>query len=437
MSKSGKRIVILGGGFGGLVTALRLGDKLKGHEIVIVDNNLVHVYTPWLYDVSTGFLLDSNTHKVSGLKKTSGIEISKVIKNKGLQDKIRLKKAMVMGLDLEGSHVLLTDGKNISYDILAIALGAETEYYNIDGLEEHSITLKSLDDALLIREKLDLLLEDLRNGKRQRVEVIIGGAGATGTECAAELANFLARCVKSGIKECERIGIRLLDAAPTILGSFSKSAQKKARARLEELGVEIITDTIIQKACKNKITVAPRSASTDQLSPNESPFKKETELQNDILIWSGGICVNKVVRLFELPKDKRGRIKVSRTLQVDGHPNIFALGDVASLIDPETEKPVPQLGQVAVAEAKLLAKNIKHKILDQDLEEFSIPSYWPSIVPVGGKFAIANFKRITFSGYFAYLLRRVADFKYFATILALREAYNAWRSGIKVLGKND
>ena len=428
--------MILGGGFGGLVTALYVAKHSPDSDVVLVDLNPTHVYTPWLYEVATGFLIDAKKSKIAALEKSAGFLFFDLIRWSGAKH-LRYRHAAVIGCDLKTKHVLLEGGKTLSYDKLVIALGSETEYYGIAGVKEHGFDIKTLANAVRIRRQLEKLFKGSRaKGERMRT-IMIAGAGATGTECAAELANFLKRCERSGICRPGTMRVILLDAGPSILPQFTSLIKKWAHHRLGDLGVEIFIDTVVTRVEQGKVIVEPRQMSEDEICLIECPFQKKTELDVDLLIWAGGIRPNRVLEQFALPKDRRGRIKVTPTMQVEGHPDVFALGDAVSLLNPRTDRLVPPLANATVGEAKVVAQNLIRSFSSRPLTMLTFPKTWPSIIPLGGKFAIVHIGGITFKGRFAIVLRRLVDLRYFMAIMPFSRARQIWRQGTTLFANND
>lgn len=420
MSSGGERIVILGAGFGGLLTALKTSKRLPEANIVLIDKNDRHIYTPWLYEVVTGFLDDATKRERSSLKETASITVRDILKMNGA-DNVHFLKKTVKGVDPEVNHVVFDDDKTRGYDKLVIALGSEVSYFGIPGAEEYSSAVKSLDDAMQIRDKIDDCLN-----LDESCEVVIVGAGPTGTETAAELVNFL----NKGSNE-SNVNTLLVDAAPTILSQMPNVLQHWTKKRLEHLGVKMWTDTMLSKATEKYAYFKPRPAKSGEPTPS-SLLVGETKIRYDVLIWAGGVRPSELVKSLPLPKDEKGQIKVLPTLQVEGHPTIYAVGDVISLKDLKTDRKVPTTAWAAVREASVLAQNLAGAN-----KQFHLPKHFPAVISVGGMYATAGLWGIPLKGRLGYAVRRIVDFNYFRKILPFMMAFRYWRKSVRVLEKND
>lgn len=432
---AGGRTVILGGGFAGLVAALRLAKGQTNEEVVLVDAGGHHVYTPWLYEVATGFLMEDDKAELKQLRESSQLSLAKVC-DMAKRKNLRFRKAEVVGLDVDAKHVLLHGGKTLSYDRVVVALGSQIETFGIKGIEEYAHTLRSVGNANDIRKSLHKIVTGATTASKLQT-IIIAGAGATGVETAAELANFLQRCRERSVCPSGAIRLVLLDAAPTILSQFSPRMRNWAQTRLERLGVEIMTDTMVTKVSESSITLKPRQMSDDEMSKSSCPFQEATEVDADLLIWSGGVRPNEVLKNFDLPKDKRGRVKITASMQVEGLKDVFAIGDACALTNPKTGVLVPPAAYTAIQQAKLLAGNLARSAREQSMlnMKFQKVHYW--VIPLGGKYALASLGFVAFKGYFAYVLRRLIDLHYFTSILPIRFAFAFWRKSTTIFTNND
>ncbi len=410
------RIVILGAGFGGLLTALTLAKQNYSGEIVLVDARDHHTYSPWLYEVATGFLLAGGKREAVLMKRSAIFPIKEIIKP---WPRLRFRQGKVVALEVHDQYVVLEDGNTLRYDQLVIALGSEPEFYNIPGLAEHCMALKSVDDALLVRDRVMALIDQTENGQKKMARVVIAGAGATGVETASELVNTIKHHCESLINCRGQVEVTLVEAGPTVLAPFPVSLQQWASARLLQLGVKLQTNSTITKVEANKIIL------------------KDAELPFDLCVWTGGVRPNSVFATWGLPKDARGRIQVDEYLRVAGLQNVFALGDGAAFIDPRTQKPAPGTAWVAMDQGKRLGDNLSRLSLGQSIRPFTLPKNYPAVLEIGGRFAVATIGGFNFKDQLAHLVRRVIDLNYFLAIFPFWRALKLWRQGTKIFEMND
>ena len=172
--KKAKRIVILGAGFGGLVSAILLAKKNHELEIVLIDKNSEHLYTPWLYDVATSFLVKPKNKEIALLKKVSAVSIKELIKMHGFKN-LRFRQAEIQGVDVKTKHVLLKSGMTLAYDFLVVALGAKTTYYGIPGMEKFALPMKTLEDGMQVQERIGELVKEVIAGE-SGVKILLSSA---------------------------------------------------------------------------------------------------------------------------------------------------------------------------------------------------------------------------------------------------------------------
>ncbi|MFH1712139.1 MAG: FAD-dependent oxidoreductase [Patescibacteria group bacterium] len=431
----GGRTVILGGGFGGLITALRLAKQAPDNEVVVIDKNDVHVYTPWLYEVATGFLVHMKKSQLNALTRTAGYKFSEIKRLSGLENLI-FKRDEVTGCDFRTKHALLSDGKTLRYDQLVIALGSQTASYGIPGCMEYGLQMKALDDALKIQNELHAIFQESKF-RHRTFTIVVGGGGFTGTETAGELAHFFQVCQKAGVCPQGAIRIVLLEASADILSQLPKIIRYWAYKRLHTLNVDVLQNTVIAEVKKKSVIVEPRKKSENEIYPPESPINKKTEIVADLFIWAGGIKPNSMLKDFALPKDQRGRLKINPTMQVEGHPDVFALGDVVALRNEQKDYLVPPTADATIRQAKLLANNLARYQKSKPPRSFRFPSVWPAVIPIGGQFALATVKGLSLKGRLVFYLRRLVDLKYLMMIFPFFHAYKIWRKGVAMFELND
>lgn len=323
-------ICILGGGFGGLYTALALS-KLDWqdtpHEIVLVDQRDRFVFAPLLYELVTGEL---QTWEVAP-------PYEELLANTG----IRFHQSGVDSIDIASQTVALTDGQSLSYDRIVLALGGETPMDMAPGVAEYAIPFRSLDDAYRLKDKL----RQLEDANLEKIRVAIVGGGYSGVEIACKIA--------------ERLGdkgrIRIVERGSEILQSSPEFNQKAALEALDEKDIWLDYETTVTEVTANSFSLSYKD--------------KIDTLPVDIVIWTVGSKVSPALDALDLPRNERGQFTVSPTLQVIDYPNIFALGDLADGPDADG-KPVPPTAQSALQQADYAAWNIWASLSDRPLLPF-------------------------------------------------------------------
>ena len=417
-----RTIIILGGGFGGIRAALDLHKNVpKGWNVLLVDQNQYHVYYPRLYELA---LPEDGNHCT--------IEILQIVKG----TRIEFVQGKAIGIDCKGNTLTLADGKVIPFEYLILALGAGTDYFGVEGLEQYACTLKSVGDAEVIRESVGEFLkytEDRPPGGRRTVlepfSVVIGGAGATGVEIAAELAYLFRNIPK------DKWSIILVEALSSVLWMFPSALGQYAHRRLNTLGVHTMLDTCIKKVVEPhrrgmafgkrggvEVVLAPRPLKPReveaQLACDFLP-EHEKRVRADLLLWAGGIRANPLLSACALEVDRKGRVAVDEHLRVKGLEHVFAIGDNASLQNPATGQPVPATAQAAIEQGVLVAQNIVRTLRGRPLQSYVFHNF-SAIIPLGHKDAIALIGKRVFHGRLALFLRGAADFRYFSHITSGR-----------------
>lgn len=411
-----KRVVILGAGFGGLLTALTLARKNYNGEIVLVDVRDHHTYSPWLYEVATGFISHGGALAGIIMRNSASFSIREIIKP---YQQLRFRQGLVNALEIHDQYVVFEDGHTLRYDQLVVSLGSEPEFYNIEGIADHALMLKTVPEALMVRDRIDDLVKKLENSEYKLGRIVIGGAGATGVETASELVNSI-NCHCEKLKLCHgKIEVTLLEAGPNVLGPFPSVLQKWALKRMIELGVNVQTNTVITKV------------------ESDNLITKEGNIPFDLCIWTGGVRPNSILSTWGIPKDARGRIIVDEYLKVTGLENVYALGDNTAFTDKNTDKLAPGTAWVAMRQGKLLGDNLSRLSLGQLLKPFNLPKHYPAVMAVGGKFAVATVGGFHFKNVIAFFLRQVIDLHYFLAIFPFWRALKFWWQGTKVFEKND
>ncbi len=424
MADKRQKVVILGGGFAGLVTARHLvkaGVVEKLCDVTVIDAAAAHVYTPWLYEAATGALRGETGATKSKMIKMASFTYATLPGFKG----VRFVQKRIEGVDLVAKQVVVEGKRLIPYDVLVVSLGAEPNYFGVPGLPENALVLKRLDDAQKIHDAIVRLL-DKASAHRPKY-ILIAGAGPNGVEFVSELANTIRilerrERIQSGI-----IKITLADPNPELFTILAPSLRKRAVRRLEKLGVELRPGLRVAEVGQGYV-----KAFTGTGKHNDA-----VRLPADLCIWSAGVKVNTLATSLSVLKDDRGRIVLENSYMVASHPGVFAAGDCASLINPHTGKPDPQSAQVAHYQTHDLSKNIIRYIKGQPLKAAHLPKRWAFFSALGGACAAGTLGGVKFWGYPAFLLRRISDLYYFLYLLPLVPALKTWLEGVRLYHKND
>ncbi len=386
MAKEKKKVVILGGGFGGLYTYKGLYKYFKHHEIdiTIVNRNNYFLFTPMLHEVATG-----------GVAHHQVVEsIRQVI----YKTNDRLHIANVESVDCQAQKVRTSIGE-LPYDILVVALGATTNFFNAPGAEEHSFVLKDLRDAIRLRTTLIETFEkaseiaDIDERKKALSFAVVGG-GPTGVELVAEIAElYMTTFLKyyHGIITPADISLYLINAGPEILSPFHPSLRKNALAALRHSGVTVMLDSVVKEVKQGSIV-----------------FNDDSSLDVSHIIWTAGVKPHAPMFTHTTPQDKAGRIMVNQSLQMIDCPNVFVIGDMASVAGDDG-KPLPMLAQVAERQGLHTGKNIKRLVEGKPLLPFIYDSSG-QLASLGQWNAIADIYGFRFSGAFAWFLWRTVYF---------------------------
>ncbi len=372
-----KRVVIIGGGFAGLKLAKSL--KKSDFQIVLIDKNNYHQFQPLFYQVAT-----------AGLEPSAiSFPLRKAFQN---QKDIHFRIASLEKVDV-AKQVIHTDIGQLNYDYLALAVGADTNYFGNKNIQRHAIPMKSLGEAINLRNTILTNFENALNETDEEaidrlLNVVIVGGGPTGTELAGALAEMKKYILPKDYPELDfsRMKIYLLEAASKVLNGYSDASSVKGKEYLERLGVEVMTDTFVKDYDGQSVVLADGKT-----------------IATDTLIWAAGIKGNPVNGLGTEVVSRGGRLKVNAYNLVDNHSNIYAIGDIALMSTEKYKNGHPQVAQVAIQQADLLAKNLKRKERGAPLTAFK---YWDkgSLATVGRNLAVADLPFVSFQGFFAWVL---------------------------------
>ncbi len=412
------KILILGGGFGGVRCALDLDKKFKGQiQITLVDKNSYHLFLPSLYEVAAIYGTNKDSFAVK-MRKTICIPYKDIFAGKNVE----FIQAEIAVVDLKTKNVRTKGGEVLTYDYLVIALGGQTADFGIPGVAEYAYQFKSIDDAVAVNLKIGKLIKKMASGeKMDQLRVLIGGGGFTGVELAAEISGCSMRMCRENSMEGRHARITLVEAGPKILPMVSDAERRVVSKRLTELGVMLMENSPIE-----------------EIGANFVKLKNGQMLEGDMVIWTTGIKANELIKsVAGLPITDKGKISVDESLQIRGLKTVFAVGDNLEFIDPKTQKPIPGLAYVAADQGRVVAKNIYNLFRGRELETYR-PEYKIWIAPVGGKFALAHlWGGRNVSGFLGWVVRELVDLRYMVSILSLRKALSIFWQEVTMFTKND
>jgi len=396
------RIVIVGGGFGGLAAAKALSRTPA--EIILIDRTNHHLFQPLLYQVATSALTPSQI----------ATPIRGILRK---QKNTTVILGEVTGLDKDRKCVFVTDGDRenvpVAYDYLILATGASHSYFGHNEFAEFAPGLKSLADAEAARNKILQafeLAEAEEDPSRHRdlLTFILVGAGPTGVEMASALAILVRNTLKSDFRRIDPASARivLVDMAPRVLGPFSEKLSKAAKQRLEKLGVEVRLGHSVDHIDADGIIVAGE------------------RIASKTVIWTAGVAPSPAGKWLNSQTDRAGRVRTQKDLTVPGHPEIFVVGDTASL--DQNGKPLPGVAQVAMQGGRYAGKLIHSRIVGNPPP--GPFSYFDkgSMAVVGKGFAVLQSWKVQMSGFGAWLSWAAIHLQFLATSSLRLSVFLQW-----------
>jgi NADH dehydrogenase len=409
-----KQVVILGGGFAGLGTALGLARSHPSLKIVIVDKNSYFSYHPGLYETATS---SKSTATAAVLKGTVALHFGEILAR---YTNITFRQAYISEIDTD-RRLVRTDNGDLSYDVLVVALGSQPDYFNIPGLSDYALTLKSFEDSVRIRNHVsDALGLYQKTHDPSCLNFVIGGGGFSGVEFAGELVGYIKHLIGGNKNYHAPANVIIVEAASQLLSGMSSDVSAKAYERLKNLGVKVLIDTKIASIDHDTVYLA-----------NQKKIKAKT------IIWTGGAKAAPVPSLKSLAQDPKARIIVGSRLSLESHPEVLVLGDSSSWVNPATGKPLPQTALVAMHQAEYAVNVIPLILQDKEVPVYrplKKPSY---VVPLGGRYGLYVIGEKVFAGFFPYIVRRLSDLQYFMRVLPWYKALSYWLKGTVVYLKND
>jgi NADH:quinone reductase (non-electrogenic) len=338
------RVLVLGAGFAGIGAAQEL--KKSDADVVLVDKHDFHTFQPLLYQVATGLLEQPAVgHPIRDLLHK--------------QDNIRFHQDRVTAIDLDAREVMFGELEPQGYDYLVLGLGAEVNFFGVEGAEEHAFPLYTLPDAVRLRDHVLTNWEEVDRrpalAEDGAINVVVVGGGPTGVETAGALAELYNGVFKKDYPDIppDRARIVLVEAGPEIFPMFKENLRGYAVEALTKRGVEVMAGEVVES-----------------VAPTRVRLKSGAELPAHTLVWGAGLQGNALVQSLGLELERGNRIGVDEELRVPSHPEVYAVGDIAAITDQKTNQVLPQLGSVALQSGEHIGKSIAERVAGKETKPF-------------------------------------------------------------------
>ncbi|MBP6857857.1 MAG: NAD(P)/FAD-dependent oxidoreductase [Candidatus Pacebacteria bacterium] len=388
-----KKVVIVGGGFAGIETAKKLL-KNKNIDITLITKNPFFEYYPALYKIVTGAL---------------AIEVcvpyNKIFR--GHSSRITVIQGQYHSYDKDKKEVTLYDGQTFSYDYLVLAMGSETNYFNIPGIKEFAFSFKSAKEALALKQHFLELLQKSKDVPKDelvnRFHVSVVGGGPSGVELAGDITTYLRKMTKRYHIDPSLVTVDLFESSPRVLAMMPEKVSDKAEARLRKLKVNLYTNRTLKAQDLDNITASGMT------------------LSSGTVIWTAGTKINES---FEsLPLDIRKRVVVSTDFSIPEDKNVFVIGDGASAMGTG-------LAQGAIVHGKYVGNVISNRVRGLAIKPFKGKTI-AYVVPIGHNWAVFTYKKFVITGFIPWILRSFIDFKYFTSLVSPKYVFEVFKQGAK------
>ncbi|MPQ24275.1 FAD-dependent oxidoreductase [Bacillus paralicheniformis] len=377
------KVVVLGAGYGGLMTVTRLVKKIGVNEadVTLVNKHNYHYETTWMHEASAGTLHhDRCRYQIKDVINTSRVNF--------VQDTVKK-------IDKEGKKVVLETGE-LSYDYLVVALGAVPETFGISGLKEYAFSISNINSSRQLREHIEYQFATYNTEAEKRPErltIVVGGAGFTGIEFLGELGNRIPELCREYDIDRQQVRLICVEAAPSVLPGFDPELVDYAVNYLEGKGVEFKIGTAV-KECTPDGIICGKDDQTE-------------EIKAGTVVWAAGVRGNPIIEESGF-ENMRGRVKVKPDLRVEGHDDIFVIGDCSLIINEETERPYPPTAQISMQQGETCANNLAALIHGKETETFSFDNKG-SVASLGEHDAIGVAFGRKMTGTTASMMKKIID----------------------------
>jgi NADH dehydrogenase len=379
------RILIVGAGFGGMATAVHLKGDI-GAEVTLISHRNFHLFTPLLYQTATG-LVDMD-------------HLAQTVRPQARAHGFRFLEGDLTSVDMDRKTVQTSFGE-LAYDYLVLAVGSVNNDFGVKGVAENTLSLKNINDGRLMHDKIVGAIEMAAAEKdeatrRALLSFVVIGAGPTGVELAGSLRDFVKVIAKDYPEIVEKAKVSVVEALPTVLPGLSEYAVRKTAEALKERGIDVRTSSKVVEVTAKGVLLQG-----GELIPSANVF------------WTAGVKPANVVESLNVEKE-RGRVKVDGFLRVGGHPEVFALGDIAYLVDTKSGKRLGETASVAVQQGRWLADALPELMADRSVAQFAYRDRG-FMLSIGRHSGVADLHWLKTSGFFGWMIWRVVHLSLIST----------------------
>jgi NADH:ubiquinone reductase (H+-translocating) len=379
INKKLPHVVVIGAGFGGIELCKQLQDTAV--RISLIDKHNYHLFQPLLYQVASAALSPAEI----------AYPIRTIFRD---QSNVQVYLEEATKIDLLNKKVIMTD-EECSYDYLVIAAGARHSYFGNDEWQQWAPGLKSIDDATEIRKKVLIAFEEAEYeadevARKAKLTFVIVGGGPTGVELAGALMEIAAKTIPDDFRNVDTSTARviLVHSGARILPSFAESLSQSALDALQQMGVEVLLNSKVTKVDAEGVMVGEQRVCAQNV------------------FWAAGVQAASITKTLDVPLDKSGKIIVNPNLSLPGYPEVFAIGDIAAMVDAKSGKPVPAVAQGAAQSGRFVGQLIDKLVTKGTSQDQARFSYFDkgSMATIGKAKAVAQIGKLKFTGSIAWLL---------------------------------